>query len=375
MPRSRILINTLSLTQGGGGRSYLVNVLRELARDPRDLAFAVLADAAQLSPEDAGGLEFLPVRLPELAGPARLTLRVAYEQTVLPARAAAFDLLYCPADVSPAVASTPTVVALRNMHIYDRTYYDTVRLEILGRLVKAGLRRVRRVVFPTRAAADKIASRFPIPRDRISIVPHGVAAEAFDAVPEPDPERPPYLFLAASVERHKRIDVLVRCLAHVQDPRLQVWVAGDTGIDPDYTAEVRAVVDELGLGARVRLLGHVPYREILSYYRGSVALAFTSLLETFGHPMLEAMLAETPIVAADIPSFREIAGDIALYFPPDDPVGLARTVDALRREPGAARERVARGHARALEFSWKRSVDQLCEVFHQVLAEGRRAGS
>ena len=85
--RSRILINTLSLTQGGGGRSYLVNILRELARDPRDLEVAVLANAAQLSPEDAGGLELLPVRLPELGDSARLALRVAYEQSVLPARA------------------------------------------------------------------------------------------------------------------------------------------------------------------------------------------------------------------------------------------------------------------------------------------------
>jgi glycosyltransferase involved in cell wall biosynthesis len=85
------------------------------------------------------------------------------------------------------------------------------------------------------------------------------------------------------------------------------------------------------------------------------------------------MLAETPIVAADIPSFREIAGDIALYFPPDDPQGLARAVDEVRRDPAASRRRVERGAARAREFSWQRSVDRLCEVFHEVLAR-RRAG-
>lgn len=309
------------------------------------------------------------MRLPGASGAARLAVRVAYEQTVLPARAAAFDLLYCPADLSPVVATTRTVVALRNMHIYDRTYYNTVRLRILGQLVRGGLRRVRRVIFPTQAAADKIASVFPVPTDRISIVPHGVAAEAFETLVEPDPDRPPYLFLAASLERHKRLDVLVRCLAHVKNPQLQAWIAGSAEVDPAYAAEIQAIATELGLDDRVRLLGAVPYREILGYYRGSVALAFTSLLETFGHPMLEAMLARTPIIAADTPSFREIAGDIALYFPPDDPIGLAQAVDELLREPEAADARVARGHARALEFSWRRSVDQLCEVFHQVIAE------
>jgi glycosyltransferase involved in cell wall biosynthesis len=83
------------------------------------------------------------------------------------------------------------------------------------------------------------------------------------------------------------------------------------------------------------------------------------------------MLAETPIIAADIPAFREIAGDIALYFPPDDPVQLARAADSVRREPEAAKERVARGRARAAEFTWKRSTDRLCAVFDEVLSEPR----
>jgi glycosyltransferase involved in cell wall biosynthesis len=119
----------------------------------------------------------------------------------------------------------------------------------------------------------------------------------------------------------------------------------------------------------VRFLGAIPYREILDCYRGAVALAFPSLLETFGHPMLEAMLAGTPILAADIPSLREVAGDVALYFEPDDPIELAHAVDELRREPDATKDRVARGRARAAEFSWRRSVDGLCRVFDEVLGD------
>jgi glycosyltransferase involved in cell wall biosynthesis len=94
---------------------------------------------------------------------------------------------------------------------------------------------------------------------------------------------------------------------------------------------------------------------------------FPSLIESFGHPLLEAMLAGTPILAADIPSFHEIAGDTALYFPPSDPVRLASLVDALRTDPAASRERVARGRARAREFTWSASVDRLCAVFEEVL--------
>jgi glycosyltransferase involved in cell wall biosynthesis len=231
------------------------------------------------------------------------------------------------------------------------------------------------VLFPTRAAAERITQGLPIPPQRIAIVPHGVSPETFAAGAEEPPGaggEPPYLFLPASLERHKRIEVLIRSLLHVADPELEVWIAGSELPDPGHAAELHRLVESLGLTQRVRFLGPVPYRDILRFYREAVALAFPSLLETFGHPMLEAMLAGTPIVAADIPAFREIAGDIALYFQPDDPIALARAVDRLRRDPAAARSRTARGHARAAEFSWKRSVDLLCTVFDEVLSEPRR---
>lgn len=376
MRRRRVLINALSLARGGGGLSYLVNVVRQLESDLRGFEFTVLSASDDLSGAANGRIEWSKVRLPPLGNAARVPLRVGYEEFGLPIRARRFDLLYCPADLAPAIASTPTVVAVRNLHIYDREFYDDMRLRALERLVQAGVRRARRIVFPTRAAAERISERIEIPADRIAIVPHGVSAEAFTSAPAvaADTSPPPYLFLAASLERHKRIEVLIQSLQHVGDPRLEAWIAGTPDLDPAYVAELRQLTEKLGLAARVRFLGAVPYREILSYYRGAFALAFTSRLETFGHPMLEAMLAETPIIASDIPSVREIAGDIALYFAPDDATGLARAADELRRAPAAASERVARGRARAAEFSWKRSVDQLCEVFDRVLAEGRGAG-
>jgi len=371
---SRILINALSLTQGGGGRSYLVNVLRELERDARGFDFTVAVDARDpLASADLKGIELARVQLPALGHSARLPLRVLYEELALPVRAARFDLLYCPADLAPAIAGTPIVVALRNLHIYDHTYYDTLRIRVLERLVRLGVRRARRIIVPSRAAAERIGERVPLPAQRIAIVPHGVSPESFESDPSEATrtiDAKPYLFLPASVERHKRIEVLIRSLQYVEDSELEAWIAGEE-IDLAYAAELRRLASELGLAARVRFLGAVPYRQILSYYRGAFAMAFTSLLETFGHPMLEAMLAGTPIIAADMPAMREIAGDIALFFPPDDPSGLARAVDRIGRERDATKVRVARGRDHAGLFSWRRSVDGLCRVFDEVLRECR----
>jgi glycosyltransferase involved in cell wall biosynthesis len=255
---------------------------------------------------------------------------------------------------------------MRNLNIYDHRFYDTPRLRLLEQLVRLGLRRARRIVFPSHAAATLIRRRVPIPDDRVAVVPHGISHEAFHAGPAV-PTAAPYVFLPAALERHKNIGVLIESLAHVRDTRLEAWIAGGANTDPRCVRGLRRLVQELGLEARVRFLGSVPYHDVLRYYRGAAALVFPSRLETFGHPLLEAMLAGTPVIAADIPAFREIAGDVALYFPPEDPVRLASAIDLLGTEAKSTRERVERGRMRAAEFSWKNSVDRLCAVFDEAM--------
>jgi glycosyltransferase involved in cell wall biosynthesis len=361
-----VLINALSVT-AGGGRSYIQNVLRELARDSRGLDFTVLTLEGQLSAAETSGLPVETMRLPSLSTSPTALARVLYEEALLPLRARRFDLLYCLADLAPALAATPTVVALRNLNIYDHRFYDTLRIRALERFVRLGVRRCRRILCPSRAAAESIAEAIGIPVSRFAVVPHGIAPEAF-AGPAPAPAGAArYLFLSGAIERHKNFAVAIEALAMLADRSLELWIAGSERTDPRHARALRHLAAQRGVGARVRYLGAVPYREMLGYYRGAFAFVFPSWIETFGHPLLEAMLAGTPIVASDIGTFREIAQDVALFFPPESPDALAREIERVAAEPDAARARVALGRDRAAVYSWKRSVDRLCEVLAEAL--------
>lgn len=366
MSHPRILINAVSVT-AGGGRAYIRNLLREIADDDRGYDFSVLCAADQLSEQEACGLPRITL---DLLGKSavRSVLRLLYEETGLPFRARRFDLLYCIADVAPAWSPVPTVVALRNLNIYDRRFFNNSRFKTLERLVRIGLRRARRVVVPTRAAADLIRQRITIPEERVRVVPHGIARGVFEAVAQATAPDARYLFLPSAVEDHKNVLALVEAVPLLEDPDLEVWIAGTTDVCPEYVRLVQRRIEELSLGARVRLLGPVPYEHILHYHRGAVAMVFPSLLESFGHPLLEAMLAETPVIASDIGSLREVAGDVACYFDPNDPAALATAVDGALRDAAGTRARVEFGRARAAEFSWKRSTDLLCDVFGEALS-------
>jgi glycosyltransferase involved in cell wall biosynthesis len=368
MSAPRVLVNAISLAEGGGGRNYLLNLLRELGRDPRGFSFSVVVPRGQLPAAAAAGHEIIEVSLPARA---RMLYRGVFEQVLLPLRARRFDLLYCVADMLPLSAATPTVVALRNLNIYDRSYYDDARTRALFRFVRRGVHGASAVICPSAAAADIIAPILELPRDRFTVVPHGVSTEAFEAQIEPAEHEVPYLFLPARIERHKNFEVLFGALRKQSDPRLEIWIAGSDRLDPPFAELVYGLVEDMGLASRVRFLGDVPYAEILRYYKGAEALVFPSLLESFGHPLLEAMLSGTPIVASDLPASREVAGDAALFFPPRDAEALARAIERLRAEPEETQRRVARGRVRAGEFSWSRSIDGLCQVFEHVLSPSR----
>jgi glycosyltransferase involved in cell wall biosynthesis len=350
----------------GGGRSYVVNLVRELRRDARGFRFTLLATPDQLEGLDVAGIDVERLQLPSRPRALRLPLRVLYEEIGLPIRARRFDLLYCIADICPPIAPVPVVVLMRNLNIYDRRFYDNARLRMLFRLAHLGAPRANFVVFPSQAAADAIRRTIPLDEARVAVVHYGVSTAAFTAA-EPAQSVAPYLFLPASPERHKNIETLIESLRFVSEPRLELWIAGNSLLDPEHTRALTELALRLGLAERVRFLGPIPYAALLAYYRGAAAFVFPSHIETFGHPLLEAMVAGAPVIASDIPTFREIAGDAALYFPPLDAKALAARIDAVRSDPTATLARVARARQRATSFSWERSVDALCAVFERAL--------
>ncbi|WP_394553149.1 glycosyltransferase family 4 protein [Agromyces sp. MMS24-JH15] len=120
--------------------------------------------------------------------------------------------------------------------------------------------------------------------------------------------------------------------------------------EPDGRRSELASAAEAIDDGRIRFLGHVDDGELAWLYSNTRGLLFLSRDEGFGMPTLEAYEFGAPVLASDIPVFREILGDHAVYADPSDPVGIAA---ALHRLPPRTAHRRS---AEELGYSWRRSV-------------------
>lgn len=186
-----------------------------------------------------------------------------------------------------------------------------------------------------------------------------------------------FLFLAVGgIEPRKGSVHLLEALGRLKaevDPSPVLAVVGGHSFQ-DYRAYREAALGSLPvlgleLGRDVVLLGTVADADLPAWYRAADALAFPSIKEGWGLAVLEAMAARLPVVATDIPVFREYLtpGEDALLVPPADPVALAGAMRALM-DDGALRDRLRAAGARvAGRFTWEATASR-----HQAVYAGMR---
>ena len=158
-------------------------------------------------------------------------------------------------------------------------------------------------------------------------------------------------------------------------PEAVFLLVGDTD-DEELSREVRAQAHALGLGDRLRLLGH--REDVADVYAALDVFVLASHWEGFGLVLVEAMAAGTPVVATRVGAVPEVTGtdDLeeggALLVPPGRPDELAAGVVRLLEHPVQAHELAARGRQRAEEFGWERPTGELDLLYRTLLA---RAGA
>jgi len=125
---------------------------------------------------------------------------------------------------------------------------------------------------------------------------------------------------------------------------------------------------DLSLVGRVRRLGQVDAADLPAIYSGATCVAYPSLCEGFGFPVLEAMACGTPVLTSKTTSTAEVAGDAALLVDPTDIDALSSALAQLLTDNTLREELRERGFPRALSYSWETSARLTEAVYRRAAA-------
>lgn len=378
----RVLVDATAIpTDRGGVGRYVDELLRALA--DRAVELVVVCQVRDVDLMEAALPGARVVAAPRAI--ERRAVRLAWEQTGLPllARKLRADVVHSPHYTSPLFSPGARVVTLHDATFFsDRDVHSAVKTSFFRGATWLAVRHADALVVPSQATRDEVVRHAGGRGERFFVAPHGVDPEVFHPVAASEQERVartlglqgrPYVAFLGTLEPRKNVPALIEAWVSVAsglaDPPALV-LAGGAGWDDGVQPAIDAVPREL----QVVRPGYLPLADLAGFLGGAEVVAYPSLGEGFGLPVLEAMACGAAVLTSRRLSLPEVGGDAVEYTETDAPSIAAALAQLLaskdRREElaGAAVERAAR-------FTWAAAADiHLTAYEAAVQRAGNRPG-
>lgn len=380
----RLGVNALFLEPGMGGlETYVREVVPRLAGMEAVSSVDVVCNprGAQLLRGEPWAGEVQLVEAPVMG---RRGLRAVSELTLVGALASRrFDVLLSPAMTAPLATRAANVVLLADviwLLFPDLGDGNPVTARLWRALVPAVARRCDRVIALTESAAGELSRFLGVERSRIDVVGLGFDARPAGAVTPENELRgrmaigdAPVVLNVGAKKVHKNQMRLVEAVATLQSsyPGLQLVLPG---APTAYDEALRRRARELAIPYEVKFPGYVDAADLEGLYRLASCLAFPSLSEGFGLPVLEAMARELPVVCSDASALPEVAGEAAVLVDPNSSSDIARGISAVLADPGLRERLVAAGRERLSRFTWDRCAELTLESLERAIFDRQAAG-
>jgi glycosyltransferase involved in cell wall biosynthesis len=262
-------------------------------------------------------------------------------------RSRAADVLHCPTYRGPVSSRLPLVVTVHDLAVlrhpdafnwWTRTYSP--------RVVPRVLRRADRVIAVSDFTRRELVELLDVPDEKIRVVPNAVGP---DFTPDGDAANGDYVLAVGTLEPRKNLDRLVQAVRRTDKELRVVGARGWGGVEV--------------AGNGVRWLGEVSDAELARQYRGAMCLAYPSLYEGFGIPVLEAMACGVPVVTTRGTAMEEVANGAAVLVDSGDADEIAAGIERAAAERDVL---VLRGLERARAFRWDEVAATTVRVYREA---------
>ena len=229
-----------------------------------------------------------------------------------------------------------------------------------------------RVATVSEYSKKDIAETYNIPLEKIDVVYDGAHSnyrphsdEEKEAIRARYTEGKPYIIFISTILKRKNLANLLKAfdLAKEEWKELKLVVVGSKVWWQDELAEA---YDHMRHQADVIMPGHVEPEDLSALLSASEMLVYPSYFEGFGIPILEAMYAETAVVASKTTSMPEVGGDATVYIDPHSPEDIAHAIRELRNKE-VRQQMIERGRRQRTIFSWEKTSKILWDSLMKTL--------
>jgi glycosyltransferase involved in cell wall biosynthesis len=218
-----------------------------------------------------------------------------------------------------------------------------------------------------------IVARYSVPSGRIHVTANGVDPGRFYPAARPEPalgkfglSHQGYLLTVGRLEPRKNHETLIQAYAQLPSDAPPLIIAGqaDFGYDPIFKR-----IRDAGLENRVQVLQDVSDEFLPMVMRHARLFVFPSFAEGFGLPVLEAMASGVPVITSNTTALPEVAGNAALYAPPDDSAEIARLIQRALSDQDLSGQMSRQGLQQAKKFGWPSAAAVMIDAYRRRFAE------
>ena len=354
------------------GMDYVVlQEIRELQKiDTRNEYFVFVAPGDDRCLEDTQNVHIL-----EIGG----DFYPLWEQVTLlkAANELNLDMLHCTSNTAPIRCKIPLILTLHDIIFLEprdkanKSFYQNMGWFYRRLVVPRILKKCKRIITVSNFEKNNIMSKLDLPQGKIAMIYNGYN-EWFKPLDDTEQiykkyiDTSGYFFFLGNTDPKKNTErTLVAYSKYLEksEVKRQLLMAD---LDKSFLGSIIERNHIENILPQIVMPGYIVNKDLPYIYNNAFAFLYTSLRESFGIPLLEAMACGTPVITSNTSSMPEIGGSEAILINPEDPDEIAEKMLLLEKDEELYQRQKKIGPIRAKCFSWQQTAEHLLDLYESI---------
>ena len=287
------------------------------------------------------------------------------------------DMLHCTSNTAPIRCKVPLILTLHDIIFLEprdksnKSFYQDMGWRYRRFVVPRILKKCKRIITVSDFEFNNIITKLQIPEEKMVMIYNGYnkwfrPVEDTELIYQQYIEEPGYFFFLGNTDPKKNTErtlIAYSKYLEMSDVKRKLLMAD---LDKGYLDEIIDRNDIGNIRDHIVMPGYIKNADLPYIYNNAFAFLYTSLRESFGIPLLEAMACGTPVITSNTSSMPEIGGSEVIMVNPLNVNEITEKMLLLEKDKALYQKQKDIGIIRAQQFSWEYTAEQLLTVYEDV---------